>query len=360
MSYVSTTLRIPPGLKAVIEGASQESKQTGEIPELSQSEIQRLLLWDSAENLIDGEISSEAIELEEIDLDPETLSELIPKKQLAKFYREERESDGWYLDMKHDIEGRARDQLGKRFKRGYSPEAIEQRAKTFIGEAWDYWGKIEGQPDRAKEEAEKVRQIVRDLQEQYETLDFDPHEEWLLSIEDELTDDEQEQRGIAIDELNYQILEDARERILEPSSDRIAIQTTLQNEHGISSVAAETAIKLVQPQSVEEIHEEHGIDPQASESDNTPEDTDSIDLTDSGMISGEDAGELIDHSEPGQVDPDEELIEEAIELKQEKGMPWDVIPEALSTTSERRALAAKEIAANRLVSAKQGGVSADD
>lgn len=188
-----TSLRLPDGLDDLIRGCHEASQQTDEIPAMSQAQVTRILLRDAGARLVRGEIDPEAIAAEtDHDVDPVDLREIIPDPKVARFEREKIKDQGWLSDMRHGFEGRVRDQLRKRFRRGYDAEGIEERAQTWIAEARIYWQLLDDDDETFQEKVDYVEQKVEEYQAAYETSNYDPDDGWLSF--DGVEEGEQEQK----------------------------------------------------------------------------------------------------------------------------------------------------------------------
>jgi hypothetical protein len=200
-----TNVYVPDDLVPVIEGLVRASGETSEVPVLSKAEVLRLLLRDSAERLIEGDLDTTAVDDVDGEVDPDDLTGLIPDHKRARYLRERTKDETWLIDMKRGFEGRVRDAMEDRFEGGYDPDGIEEFAETFIEEARIYWLLIEDDEETFREKVEFVRDRVEQYRATFERSTYDPDEEFLAGfsgvqegmIESEVDDVEEQVRAIA-------------------------------------------------------------------------------------------------------------------------------------------------------------------
>lgn len=217
-----TSIRMPDGLDALVRGLADASKQTDDVPALSQAEVIRLMLRDSGQRMVRGDVDAAAIDREtDHDVDPEQLRTILPDHRIAKFERERVKDEGWLADMKHGFEGRVRDQLAKRFKRGYDPEGIEERAQSWIAEARIYWGVIDDDPEKLAEMISFVEEKVEEYKAKYDSSEYDPDAGWLDGFEGV----EEGERKADAEQKRSDMLDTARNKLLQKAQRKGVGQT---------------------------------------------------------------------------------------------------------------------------------------
>jgi hypothetical protein len=222
------TVTVPDGLNALVEGLVRYSGTTEEVPTLSKARVLRLLAYDGANSLVEGELDVLDEELAE-EGDVEALLELIPEHVRARYLREEVKEENWLADMKGGFEGRGREMPDEPFRNGYEPDAAAEVAEGLIKEARIYWIMIEDDAETFERKQQYVHDKIDEYRERHEETTWDHDEDWLGGFEG--VQDGRDREVIA--ESAVEIAEDVADRIRGGARDRQAVVDAVSKKYGV-------------------------------------------------------------------------------------------------------------------------------
>lgn len=235
------TIRLNDDLDGLIRSMSDVSKRTGEVPELSQAKIVRMLLRDAVSRFlspeVEGDLDPRAIEAEAPEeISPDVLRDLIPTHKLARYHYDDVKDEGWYPKMKGTWEKRVRDELENLFGAGVEPELIGEAMQSYIEEARRFWVWIEGDEETFERKVDYLDAKLEEYARKYEVTTFDPDEEFLERFGG-VEDGKQRERS-DLDE----IVGIAKERIRN-GREIPALRDALANQYSVDEELAAEAIE---------------------------------------------------------------------------------------------------------------------
>jgi len=238
------------GEAAIVEALDRVSKQSDDIPALSQARIMRLLMREGIDALLSGDLDIHDQTIED-EIDAEMLSELVPDHVRVSYMRDEIKDTNRVADLKGGFEGRVRSEFRKRFRNGYDPGAIAELAEGYILEAQIYWQTIEDDPETYQQKVEFINDRVSDYRASAEVSNYDPDAEWLS-----FSGVEEGSERRQIEQSSEEIIEDIRSRFKrddlivgggrdDRSLDPDAVIKALSNKHGVSEQRVRDLIESI-------------------------------------------------------------------------------------------------------------------
>jgi hypothetical protein len=251
------SVTLPDGLAEVVDGLAQASGTTGEVPTLSKSRVLRLLAADGAQNLADGDLDvHDGLVAPNEEWDADDIQEILPKHVLGRYLYEERKNQNWIVDMRGGFEKRVRDRLEERFKNGYDPEVARELAEGYIGEAFDFWVRLEDDRETFEQKKAWVLDRIDDYRERYETTAYDPDEEFLASF----TGVEEGETEARLAEVAPQIRAIAEDRFRERRDrGRDAVVDAIDRHYEVPREAIAEIVDDVRRELIEEDHADDGV-----------------------------------------------------------------------------------------------------